>query len=97
LVRHNPSSRFAYMINSDIAATSGDGGEAQSAAAANACPVTLFVDGNAAEFDACDAQSIRRLCDPRPIEKRELKSMLSIESINELLEQLVVQGSLVIE
>ena len=85
------------MINSDIAATLGDGGEAQSAAAANACPVTLFVDGNAAEFDACDAQSVRRLCDPRPIEKRELKSMLSIESINELLEQLVVQGSLVIE
>ena len=84
------------MLNFDIAAASGDSGETQSAAA-NAYPVTLFVDGNAAEFDASDAQSIRRLCDPRPIEKRELKSMLSIESINELLEQLVVQGSLVIE
>jgi hypothetical protein len=97
LVRHNPSSRFAYMINSDIVSTSGGSGETQSPAAANACPVTLFVDGNAAEFEASDAQYIRRLCDPRPIEKHELKSMLLIKSMKELFEQLVIQGSLVIE
>ena len=100
-VRHNPSSRFAYMVNSDSATDSAHSAKAQLGIAGKAREfsrsITLFVDGNAAVFDWAYLSMISRLCEPAPLEKRELKSMLALKPIKELLEQLVVQGSLIPE
>lgn len=100
-VRHNPSSRFAYMVNSDGATDSERSAKARLGIAEKALEIprsiTLFVDGNAAVFDWAHLSMIRRLCEPEPLQRRELKSMLALNPIKELLEQLVVQGSLLLE
>ena len=89
------------MVNSDSATDSAHSAKAQLGIAGKAQEfsrsITLFVDGNAAVFDWAYLSMISRLCEPAPLEKRELKSMLALKPIKELLEQLVVQGSLIPE
>jgi 50S ribosomal protein L16 3-hydroxylase len=100
-IRQNPSSRFAYMVNEDSATDSVHNSinrlDITRKHSETAQSITLFVDGNAAVFDLKNLSMISRLCEPKPLERRELESMLAHKPIRELLKQLIVQGSLILE